>query len=336
MSDINFYECLKYREFKSLEFKHDLMLEYVFYMLDKSIPMFEYEGLPETIVSRKLEEFIQTRGCVSIIDYKGGEKKPAGLYAVTGGRGGERDANYEPMDFVFANPYLGLDGSYRIYPHEPDDVAQPRCVIIRNDSLYMGLMPLYTRYASLLVENAITLRLSDINLRALFTMGAPDDKTKASAELYLKRLEDGENAVIGESAFFDGVNYNDAKHPNNHMKDLIEYEQYLKASWLNEMGLDSNYNMKRERISGDEVNQNSDALIPLVQNMLNSRVECFNNVNKLFGTNIKVRLASIWETTFKETLTDPEKETPAGDDNDNSKRLESDEENNNDDSNETK
>ena len=336
MSDINFYECLKYREFKSLEFKHDLMLEYVFYMLDKSIPMFEYEGLPETIVSRKLEEFIQTRGCVSIIDYKGGEKKPAGLYAVTGGRGGERDANYEPMDFVFANPYLGLDGSYRIYPHEPDDATQPRCVIIRNDSLYMGLMPLYTRYASLLVENAITLRLSDINLRALFTMGAPDDKTKASAELYLKRLEDGENAVIGESAFFDGVNYNDAKHPNNHMKDLIEYEQYLKASWLNEMGLDSNYNMKRERISGDEVNQNSDALIPLVQNMLNSRVECIENVNKLFGTNIKVRLASIWDTTFEETLTDPEKETPTEDDGDNSKRLESDEENNNDDSNETK
>lgn len=344
MSDINFYECLEYREFKTLEFKRGLMLEYVRYMLDKSIPMFEYEGLPETIPARKLEEFIQTRGCVSVIDYKGGEKKPAGLYAVTGGRGGERDAYYEPMDFVFANPYLGLDGSYRIYPYEPDDGTQPRCAIIRNDSLYMGLIPLYTRYASLLTENAVSLRMSDINLRALLTMSAPDDKTKASAELYLKRLEDGENAVIGESAFFDGVNYHDAKHPNDHMKDLIEYEQYLKASWYNEMGLDSNYNMKRERISGDEVNQNSDALIPLVQNMLNSRIECIENVNKLFGTNIKVRLASIWDTTFEETLTDPEKETPTGDDNetpnegdnDNSKRLESDEGDNNDDSNETK
>lgn len=307
MSDINFYECLKYREFKTLEFKRELMLEYVRYMLDKTIPMFEYDGLPDTIPARKLEEYLQTRGYVSIIKYEG-EKRPNGFYAVTGGRGGERDAYYEPIDFVFANPYLGIDGTYRIYPNEPDDPEQSKCALIRNDSLYMGLMPLYTRYASLLVENAISLRLSDINLRALLTMGAPDDKTKASAELYLKRLEDGENAVIGETAFFDGVNYHDAGHPNNHMKDLIEYEQYLKASWFNEIGLDSNYNMKRERISNGEVNQNSDALIPLIQNMLNSRKECVEQVNKCFGLNISVKLASIWETNFDETL-NPETET---------------------------
>ena len=304
--DSNFFDCLKYREFKTLEFKRDLMIEYVRYMLDRTNAMFEYDGLPETIPARKLEEFIQTRGYVSIIKYEG-DNAPNGLYAVTGGRGGKRDAYYEPIDFVFANPYLGLDGTYRIYPYEPD-ADQPRCVIIRNDSLYMGLMPMFTRYASLLTENAVTLRISDINLRALLTMAAPDDKTKASAELYLKRLEDGENAVIGETAFFDGVNYHDAGHPNNHMKDLIEYEQYLKASWYNELGLDSNYNMKRERISEGEVNQNSDALIPLVQNMLNSRIECVNNMNALFGTNVSVKLASIWETEFTETL-DPEPET---------------------------
>lgn len=304
--DNNFFDCLKYREFKSLEFKRDLMVEYVRYMLDRTNAMFEYDGLPETIPARKLEEFIQTRGYVSIINYEG-DNAPNGLYAVTGGLGGKRDAYYEPMDFVFANPYLGIDGTYRIYPHDPDPL-QSRCVIIRNDSMYMGLMPMFTRYASLLTENAVTLRISDINLRALLTMAAPDDKTKASAELYLKRLEDGENAVIGETAFFDGVNYHDAGHPNNHMKDLIEYEQYLKASWYNELGLDSNYNMKRERISEGEVNQNSDALIPLVQNMLNSRIECVNNMNALFGTNVSVKLASIWETEFEETL-DPEPET---------------------------
>lgn len=304
--DNNFFDCLKYREFKTLEFKRELMVEYVRYMLDRTNAMFEYDGLPETIPARKLEEFIQTRGYVSIIEYEG-DNAPNGLYAVTGGLGGKRDAYYEPMDFVFANPYLGIDGTYRIYPHDPDP-SQSRCVIIRNDSMYMGLMPMFTRYASLLTENAVTLRISDINLRALLTMAAPDDKTKASAELYLKRLEDGENAVIGETAFFDGVNYHDAGHPNNHMKDLIEYEQYLKASWYNELGLDSNYNMKRERISEGEVNQNSDALIPLVQNMLNSRIECVNNMNALFGTNVSVKLASIWETEFTETL-DPEPET---------------------------
>lgn len=306
MENSNFYDCLEYREFKSKEFKRQLMLEYVFYMLDKTIPMFKWSNLPKTIPERKLEEFIQTRGYVAIIkNDTDKENAPAGFYAVTGGRGGERDAYYEPVDFVFANPALGLDGSYRIGVD---------CELIRNDSLYIGVIPLYTRYASLLTENAISLRISDINLRALLTMGAPDDKTKASAELYLQRLENGENAVIGETAFFDGVNYHDAGHPNDHMKDLIEYEQYLKASWFNEMGLDANYNMKRERISNGEVNQNADALIPFMQNMLNSRKECVENVNKLFGLDISVELSSVWENVMKESTTDPTE--------DNSKRLE--------------
>ena len=42
MENIKFYDSLEYREFKSLKFKRDLMVEYVMYMLDKSIPMFEY------------------------------------------------------------------------------------------------------------------------------------------------------------------------------------------------------------------------------------------------------------------------------------------------------
>lgn len=304
MENINFYDSLEYREFKTLRFKHDLMIEYVKYMLNKTIPMFKWDGLPDTIPARKLEEMLQTRGCVAIVKHdKDTENAPAGFYAVTGGRGGERDAYYEPVDFVFANPALEISADLKI---------GKECEIIRNDYLYMGLMPLYTRYASLLTENAVSLRISDINLRALLTMGAPDDKTKASAELYLKRLEEGDNAVIGESAFFDGVNFHDASHPQNHMKDLIEYEQYLKASWFNELGLDANYNMKRERISGEEVNQNSDALIPLIQTMLNCRQDCVEKVNKLFGLNISVDLDSIWKINL-ENATEPPEETPEED-----------------------
>lgn len=315
---VDFLQSLEYREFKSLDFKRKLMREYVMYMLDKTNAMFDWSGLPETIPARKLEEMLQTRGYVGIIRYdvETNPNAPAGYYAVTGGRGGERDAYYEPLDFVFANPCLGLDGTYRIGEETE---------LIRNDSLYMGLIPMYTRYASLLTENAVTLRLSDINLRSLLTMGAPDDKTKASAELYLKRLEDGENAVIGETAFFDGVNFHDNSHPNNHMKDLIEYEQYLKASWFNELGLDSNYNMKRERISGEEVEQNADALIPLIQDMLNNRKECVEKVNVLFGLNISVELSSVWKRTLEDATEEPEETDKTLEDtpNDNSKRLES-------------
>lgn len=290
-----------HRTFDGNNDKDELMREYVFYMLDRTQQIFEYAGLPDTIPARQLELLIQVHGYAGILKYN--DK----LYALFGSRGGEPDEYLEPKRFVWANAGLNANDDNEIvttYRKEVENGA----VLIRNDSLYIGLIPLFTRYASLLAENAITLRLSDINMRDMLNISAPDDTTKASAEEYLKKLEKGKLAAIGSNEFFDGIQFHNAKHNSNHMTDLIEYEQYLKAGWFNELGLDANYNMKRERISESEVNQNSDALIPLVQDMLNSRKECVNLINETFGTNINVELSSIWKTEFDETVNRSEPE----------------------------
>ena len=76
---------------------------------------------------------------------------------------------------------------------------------------------------------------------------------------------------------------------------LIELQQYLKASWFNELGLDANFNMKREYLSEEEINLSSNAFLPLIDNMLECRQEALEFVNREYGTNITVSKNSAWE-----------------------------------------
>ena len=81
----------------------------------------------------------------------------------------------------------------------------------------------------------------------------------------------------------------------NDLKDVIESYQYLKGSWFNELGLNANYNMKREAINESESDMNEDALLPMIDNMLISRQDAVKQINEMFGTNISVELSSSWK-----------------------------------------
>ena len=61
------------------------------------------------------------------------------------------------------------------------------------------------------------------------------------------------------------------------------------------MGLDANFNMKREYLSEEEINLSSNAFLPLIDNMLQCRQEALEFVNREYGTNITVSKNSAWE-----------------------------------------
>lgn len=254
---------------------------YVEYMLARTQSMFRYSGLPESIPQRILELYLQTNGNVCFYKFEGE------LYVFTGGIGGEPNAYYMPTIYTVSNPYLKFSKNLKI---------DEECVVVSSDSLYIGLIPMFSKYASLMVENDISMRLVNINTRIVSLLSAPDDRTHKSALKYLVDVEKGELGVIGETPFLDGVKSQPYAPAGSHggMTNLIEYQQYLKAGWFNELGLQSNYNMKRESINSNEAQLNVDALIPLVDDMLNCRKIGVEKVNAMFGTNITVDLASVW------------------------------------------
>lgn len=258
---------------------------YVAYMLDRTQRIFEYKGLPDTIPQRMLEFLLQINGFACF--GKCGED----LYAFYGGLGGEPDAYYRPTVCVVANPYLKFNKTFKI---------DEDCVIMRNDSLLYGLLPLFQRYATAMAENDISFRLSSVNTRIEFLLSAPDDATKAAAEKFLKDIEEGKQGVIASNEFLEGIKAQEVGRSMRTFTDLIEYQQYLKASWFNEIGLNANYNMKREKLSTTESQMNNDALLPLVEDMLEQRRLALEQINEMFGTNISVDFASSWEKLLKE------------------------------------
>ena len=178
-------------------------------------------------------------------------------------------------------------------------------VLIRNDDMRIGLMPLYEKANTFLVENDINMMVWGYNSRAQKLISAPDDKTKESAEQYLKKLLDGDLSVIGENALFDGVKIqNSANTGGVTAQQMVEFQQYIKATMYNEVGISANFNMKRERLVSSEVEQTEDSLFPFVYNMMKCRIKGVEALNEKYSLNVKVDFGSIWHVKNKELVDD--------------------------------
>jgi hypothetical protein len=255
--------------------------DYITYMLNRSATMFKYHNLPDTMPQREIELLLQCNGwgCVCEIEDN--------LYCLNGGLGGVPNAYNMPTEIIINNPYLNYNKTLTI---------DTDCVIIPNDSMYVGLLPLYNRYCSMLVENDITMILATVNKRVQNLLSANDNNTVESAKNFLKKVFEGELGVIAESKLFDSLKVN-ASSVNStvSMTELFEFEQYVKASLYNEIGLSANYNMKRERLTSAEVETNTDNLYPLVDDMINQRRKAIEKINEMFGTNIEIEFNSSWD-----------------------------------------
>ena len=278
--------------------KEKSIYNYVMLMFDRTNQMFEYSGLPDTIPDYMLELYLQVNGHVCITEVKGN------LYALPGGLGGAPDPYYRPTLYVLANPGLGFSASLDIINHLPPFAkqdSQGKCVLVKNDTNIRGLFYLFSRYATELAENDVSIRCAQINSRQQTLIAANTDSQIASANAYFDNLEKGKIIAVADQSFLDGINStNVSVQGANSIIQLIELQQYLKASWYNEIGLNANFNMKREYLSEEELRASTDVLLPLIDDMLRCRKEAIDKVNSEYGTNITVDKNSAWENKQEE------------------------------------
>lgn len=278
---------INYKWAKELIYTKDKYLQnYIDDMLIKLNQMFHYENLPESVPKRVLEKMLMESGyCIFT--------KVNDKYVVLqGGLGGELNEYYEYTRCIVANPYLNLNKEF---------VLGSDCVLIRNDSRMKGLLETLSKYGVLCGDCEISLNMITNVLRSQFLISASDNKTKESADIFIKKLLEGEFVSVGENGFFDGVKVHTMQNTGNYIHQFIELNQYLKATSFNEIGLNANYNMKRERLTENEVDLNNDILLPLAEDMLESRKNAMNEINKKYNLNISVELSSVWKMQ-KETM----------------------------------
>lgn len=82
---------------------------------------------------------------------------------------------------------------------------------------------------------------------------------------------------------------------SNYVTQVIELMQFIKGSFLQTIGINSQHNMKREYVNKGENGLNDDGLRPFVDNMLECRKQFVSEINETFGTEINVDFNSVWK-----------------------------------------
>ena len=282
-----------------LEDKERLIYAHLMTMLNRTQRMFEYKNLPEELPQREIEKLTQ------IFAFSIWKKVDGKMYVFYGGLGGIPNAYYLPTIAIVTNPFLKYNAQLEI---------NENCVVMWNDSLHLGLMPINEKYAVLLAENEISLRVATIWARVPSLIEADNDTEKASADEFIKNVFDGKLAVFGSDRMLEQViGKGDRVHDfnnksSNHIKELIEEHQYLNAKWWNELGVNAPFNMKREAVNESEIGMNEDGLLPLIDDMLENRRIAVDKINKMFNLNITVDLSSSWKKIRKEIEIEQKKE----------------------------
>ena len=272
--------------------KHGLLKQFKDDQLNKSLTMFDWSNLPDSLPAVELEKMLQINGYAVIAKYQGK------VYAFQGGFTGQ-DAYNQPTQVIVNNPALKNNTTYTI---------DEDCVVIKNDDMKQGLTKTYEYYGQRLIENEITMLMTDYNLRMPFTISSSDDQTTQSAKDYLNKIIDGSLGVIGEQKLFKALSVTPTNSKQSTtFADLYGYQQFIIAQLNNTIGLATNNNMKRERLTTNEIEVNKNASYPLVDNMLRNRQVAAAKINKMFDLDVDVEYSSIWGSDSDDT--DPDEPT---------------------------
>lgn len=248
--------------------------------LNRTCMMFQWHNLPDSIPQEQIEKVLQTQGYAII-----GKADNDRLYAFYGALGGELDEYYRPTKAIVNNPYLHFNKTFTI---------NFDCIVIKNDLMYQGLLPMLAKYVSQLIECDISLVMALINTRVQAYLSASDNKSIESAKQYLKDIENGKLGVIADSTLLESVKVNAVKD-NYNLANIRETIQYIKGQLYNEIGLATNYNLKKERITQAEIELNTDYLYPLIDNMYQNRKEGIDRIKEMYGIELEVEYNSSWD-----------------------------------------
>lgn len=253
-------------------------------LINTASSVFTWENLPDTIDENFLTTELIFNGIIGIIN------TPDGVRAVRGNWGGEPNEYYKPTQFIYTNPILGsgnpvIGKDIAVMFLTTADNLQNGCDIATHD----GLKTLIDSTACLLADNQLSLNIAQKNTRLMLVASADNEATSNSAEQTLKAMYNGEPYKVVNSKFGDtfAVEPLVNSKPAESMQQLIENYQFIWSTFLQELGINSNFNLKRERLVQAEVALNSECMDTLVDDIERNVNIGVDMCNSLFGTDIK-------------------------------------------------
>ena len=269
------------------------------YLRVKVLEIFHYSDLDLTLPKRILESRVTQDGFTVVYEHEGN------LYCTQTMPSGKEDVygEHHEVHFTHSNEGESIDMTRTIGVD---------AVIVRNDAALIGLDPLLTEFALMEAQANITVLDNFMTLRTNRIIQAKDEASYASALEYEQQIRDGAPAVIMAEEFdaMEGINVHSTPVPTNAASQTIELFQYISSRYYSELGIVLNNNMKSQYVNEAELGKSTG--MPLIYNMLACRQEAVDEINALFGRNIKVSLSEEWndELEADEAPVAPAEEEP--------------------------
>ena len=269
------------------------------YLHVKVLEIFHYTGLDLTLPKRILESRVTQDGFTVVYEHEGN------LYCTQTLPSGKEDVygEHHEVHFTHSNEGETIDMTRTIGVD---------AVMVRNDATLIGLDPLLTEFALMEAQANITVLDNFMTLRTNRIIQAKDEASYASALEYEQQIRDGAPAVIMAEEFdaMEGINVHSTPIPSNAASQTIELFQYISSRYYSELGIVLNNNMKSQYVNEAELGKSTG--MPLIYNMLACRQEAVDEINALFGRDIKVSLSEEWndEMEADEAPVAPAEEEP--------------------------
>lgn len=253
---------------------------YTRYLFQKVISVFEFEGLPEEWADNYFKYVLFGYGVIAVIytDKYGVICQDCGLSGF--------DVFYQPTRCIIANPHLPGLKEFKIHEN---------CEIIKLQPDYGSVMDLVTTYADLMALALETAGANLLNSKLSYVFFAENKTAAESFKKLYDKLASGEPmAVIDKNLLReDGRPAWDIFTQNvgqNYITDrLLNDMKTLEDQFNTVIGVPNANTQKRERMIMDEVNANNVDTQCRVNLWLETMNKDIEQVNKMFGTDIKVK-----------------------------------------------
>lgn len=238
-----------------------------------SLNMFRWEGLPQTIESRHIENSLFNYGLCLIVN-----DDDLGFISVPCNYGAYMNVNNVPTEVITC-------GFNYIKTFDYIRKDKNKCQLILNNDLAIGNEQYIFDYAQRMfeVENCIRVNINQQKF-PWFVNTTPNNKK--TMEVMFEKVMNGEPYILGSKDQIGSVEVLTLNTP--YIADKLNaYKYELEREVLSFHGLNNNFE-KKERLLVDEVNSNNDFIDRNVELMYRQRQLACESLNKKFGWNVRV------------------------------------------------
>lgn len=243
-------------------------------LFERLFRLFIWEGLPEGLEAKEIEERLLLAGHCGLAKYKGE------LTAFFGSFSGVTKYQDEFTQYNVHSPIYS--NTYNIGKN---------IIVINNNSLRNPSIEHVNHYAKLLAHADVTLMAALVQARD--SGGVPvaqNEKAKQSLYNYQKQMYVGKIGVVTDLAGI-GVNYLGAdRHTNLGLNEVWDVRTKLIKNFYADIGIRASFDKKSNTVV-DEITSDTSMLLYNISDMIESRQEGADDANRKWGTNLSCRVS---------------------------------------------